>query len=57
MQFSEEDPWRSLLLKKLQYLESSLFWKKSSSQYNFWGIYEISNITNITNLEYQIWFQ
>ena len=47
----------SLLLNKLQYLESSLFWAKLSAKYNFPGIYKIFNITNTTNLDSYVGFQ
>ena len=54
VRLAEIRPWQSLLLRKLQYLESQQFWKKCYTKYNFLGICEIFNITNSANLDCQM---
>ena len=39
------------------FIESSLFWMKCSAKHNFSGIDEMRNITNSTNLDWQMYFQ
>ena len=41
VKFAEKHPWWSLLLRKLQYLVSPLFWTKRFTKYVFLEIYEI----------------
>ena len=66
IKLTEIYPWRSLLLRKLQYLKTVkevtafiivTFWKKCFTNYNFLGIYKIFKLTNTTNLDCQMWFQ
>ena len=55
--FAGKYPWRILLLRKVQYVDSQLFWTKHSTKYNLLGIYGIFNITNSKCLDCQIWCQ
>ena len=47
--FAEKYPWRSLMLRKLQYVESQLL---RTRQIYILGIYEIFSISNSSNLDY-----
>ena len=57
VKLAEKYPWLSLLLRKLQYVESPLFLTKRSAKYNFLGLYTIINITKTKHLDCQMWFQ
>ena len=57
VKFAEKYQWRSLLLRKLQYLESPPFWRKRTAKYNFLGIYGIFSVTGSTDLDCKMWFQ
>ena len=52
VKLAEIYPWQNLLLRKLQYLESSPFLTKCSTKYNCLGIYKIFNIqlTGLSNV-------
>ena len=48
---AENSPWRSLLLRKLQNVESQFFLNEVLRQIDFLEIYEIFNITSTSNLD------